>query len=59
MHIVFRRVLSHSLPLALVTLLTLVTGCSNVIRSGLMNSNTIFLDPNTNRNIYTQLRNVS
>jgi len=24
-----------------------------------MNSNTIFLDPNTNRNIYTQLRNVS
>lgn len=59
MHMVSRRVLSHSLPLALVTLLTLVTGCSNVIRSGLMNSNTIFLDPNTNRNIYTQLRNVS
>ena len=35
------------------------TGCSNVIRSGLMNSNTIFLDPNTNRNVYTQLRNAS
>ena len=35
------------------------TGCSNVIRSGLMNSNTIFLDPNTNRTIYTQLRNAS
>jgi len=46
---------------SLVTLLLLVvtTGCSNVMRSGLMNSNTIFLDPNTNRSIYTQLRNVS
>jgi hypothetical protein len=46
---------------SLVTLLLLVvtTGCSNVIRSGLMNSNTIFLDPNTNRSIYTQLRNIS
>lgn len=39
--------------------LMLLTGCSNVIRSGLMNSNTIFLDPNTNPTIYTQLRNVS
>ena len=37
----------------------LMTGCSNVIRSGLMNSNTIFLDPSTNQTIYTQLRNVS
>lgn len=35
------------------------TGCSNVIRSGLMNSNTVFLDPNTNRTIYTQFRNAS
>jgi hypothetical protein len=40
-------------------LFTLLTGCSNVIRSGLMNSNTIFLDPNTNRTVYTQLRNAS
>jgi hypothetical protein len=37
----------------------LISGCSNVIRSGLMNSNTIFLDPNTNRTVYTQLRNAS
>ncbi len=59
MPIMFRRTLSHFLPLSLVILMTLVTGCSNVIRSGLMNSNTIFLDPNTNRTIYTQLRNVS
>lgn len=36
-----------------------MSGCSNVIRSGLMNSNTIFLDPSTNQTIYTQLRNVS
>lgn len=40
-------------------LLLLSTGCSNIIRSGLMNSNTIFLDPNTNRTVYTQLRNAS
>ncbi len=47
-------------PLALLLLLCgLMSGCSNVIRSGLMNSNTIFLDPNTNRTVYTQLRNVS
>ncbi|HEU4683718.1 MAG TPA: complement resistance protein TraT, partial [Nitrospira sp.] len=38
---------------------TIGTGCSNIIRSGLMNSNTIFLDPNTSRTIYTQLRNAS
>lgn len=37
----------------------LSAGCSNVIRSGLMNSNTIFLDPNTNRTAYLQLRNTS
>jgi hypothetical protein len=44
---------------AALCLLILTTGCSNVIRSGLMNSNTIFLDPNTNRTVHTQLRNVS
>ena len=38
-------------------LLALSTGCSNIIRAGLMNSNTIFLDPNTNRTVYLQLRN--
>jgi len=40
-------------------LATLVAGCSNVIRSGLMNSNTVFLAPNTNRSVYVQLRNTS
>ena len=40
-------------------LLVLSTGCSNVIRAGLMNSNTVFLDPNMNRTIYVQLRNTS
>jgi len=40
-------------------LVAATTGCSNVIRSGLMNSNTVFLDPNTNRTVYTQLRNAS
>lgn len=47
-------------PLVLLLLLGgLISGCSNVIRSGLMNSNTIFLDPNTTRTVYTQLRNTS
>jgi len=45
--------------LAVLFLLALSTGCSNVIRAGLMNSNTIFLDPNMNRTIYVQLRNTS
>lgn len=36
-----------------------MSGCSNVIRSGLMNSNTVFLDPGTNRTAYLQLRNIS
>jgi hypothetical protein len=40
-------------------LLVLSTGCSNVIRSGLMNSNTVFLDPSMNRTAYLQLRNTS
>jgi len=45
--------------LGFLLLLTLSTGCSNIIRTGLMNSNTIFLDPNTNRTVYLQLRNTS
>jgi hypothetical protein len=43
----------------IVLVLLLSTGCSNIIRSGLMNSNTIFLDPSTNRTAYLQLRNTS
>ena len=40
-------------------LLLLSTSCSNIIRSGLMNSNTVFLDPSMNRTAYLQLRNTS
>ncbi len=40
-------------------LCSLPTACSNVIRSGLMNSNTVFLDPSMNRTAYLQLRNIS
>ena len=50
---------SRAVILTFVILAATTTGCSNVIRSGLMNSNTIFLDPNTNRAVYTQLRNAS
>ena len=44
---------------AILCLLVLSTGCSNIIRSGLMNSNTVFLDPSMNRTAYLQLRNTS
>ncbi|MDO9119324.1 MAG: complement resistance protein TraT [Nitrospira sp.] len=54
-----RLTLSVSRLTTILFLLLLSTGCSNIIRSGLMNSNTIFLDPNTNRTVYTQLRNAS
>ena len=40
-------------------LLVLSTGCSNIIRSGLMNSNTVFLDPSLNRTAYLHIRNTS
>lgn len=40
-------------------LLVFTTACSNIIRSGLMNSNTVFLDPSMNRTAYLQLRNTS
>ncbi|MEO5630460.1 MAG: complement resistance protein TraT, partial [Nitrospiraceae bacterium] len=50
----------HALRLTLMLfLLVLSTGCSNIIRSGLMNSNTVFLDPSMNRTAYLQLRNTS
>jgi hypothetical protein len=51
---------THVLRLsAMLFLLVLSTGCSNIIRSGLMNSNTVFLDPSMNRTAYLQLRNTS
>jgi hypothetical protein len=60
MNSVFRRRTPYSLPLmVLLLLITLMTGCSNIIRSGLMNSNTVFLDPSMNRTAYLQLRNIS
>ena len=55
----FKRLTLYPSPLTIFLLLVLLTGCTNVIRSGLMNSNTIFLDPNTTRTVYTQLRNAS
>ncbi len=60
MSTVFGRLRPHLLPLTvLLLLIILATGCSNIIRSGLMNSNTVFLDPSMNRTAYLQLRNIS
>lgn len=46
-------------PLLFLCVCGLITGCSNIIRTGLMNSNTVFLDPSTQRTAYLQLRNIS
>lgn len=60
MNLSLSRLTPYALPITIVFLLiTLTTGCSNIIRSGLMNSNTVFLDPNMNRTAYLQLRNIS
>jgi hypothetical protein len=54
------RLTTHPIPLTVLLLLTILsTACSNIIRSGLMNSNTVFLDPSMNRTAYLQLRNTS
>ena len=60
MNTLLDRLTPHPLPLTvLLLLITLTTGCSNIIRSGLMNSNTVFLDPSMNRTAYLQIRNTS
>ncbi len=62
MNILFGRLTltPHPVPFTILLLLiTLTTGCSNIVRSGLMNSNTVFLDPSMNRTAYIQLRNIS
>ncbi len=57
---ILHRLTPYASPLTLMLfLLVLTTGCSNIIRSGLMNSNTVFLDPSMNRTAYLQLRNTS
>jgi hypothetical protein len=57
---ILHRLTSYASRLTLMLLLfVLTTGCSNVIRSGLMNSNTVFLDPSMNRTAYLQIRNTS
>ncbi|MBA5865428.1 MAG: hypothetical protein GDA67_01895 [Nitrospira sp. CR1.3] len=53
------ELLRTPLTSALILILLFATGCSNIIRSGLMNSNTVFLDPSMNRTAYLQLRNIS
>ena len=52
--------MTRRLPAGLILLILMVaTGCSNVIRAGLMNSNTVFLDPSSSRTAYVQARNTS
>lgn len=57
-----RRVTRHLSPCIasgwLVALL-LLTGCSNILRSGLVNDTSILLPPSAARSIYVQIRNTS
>ena len=39
--------------------LLMLTGCSNVLRSGLVNDTSILLPPSAARTIYVQIRNTS
>jgi len=43
----------------LLVALLLLTGCSNILRSGLVNDTSILLPPSTARTIYVQIRNTS
>ena len=57
---ILHRLTPYASCLTLILLLLVIsTGCSNIIRSGLMNSNTVFLDPSMNRTAYLQIRNMS
>ena len=45
--------------IVLVVMLGLTTGCTNVVRSGLLNSNSVMLPPSTERAIFVQTGNIS
>ncbi len=46
--------------MVLMLLLAIVaTGCTNLVRSGLLNSNSIFLQPSADHRVYLQIRNTS
>lgn len=48
-----------SLVISSILLLSAHVGCSNLLRSGLMNSNSILLPPSAERSVYVQTRNTS
>lgn len=54
-----RRQFPHGTMGGLLVGLLLMTGCSNVIRSGLVNDTSILLPPSAARTIYVQIRNTS
>lgn len=53
------RNLNKSATSGLLIGLLLITGCSNVLRSGLVNDRSILLPPSAARTIYVQIRNTS
>ncbi len=48
-----------TMPLLFLILFFFTTGCRNVLRSGLMNDNSILLPPNNEKTIYVEARNTS
>ena len=51
--------LSITTRMLLLVALLEMAGCSNVLRSGLVNDNSILLPPSAERSIYVQIRNTS
>jgi Enterobacterial TraT complement resistance protein len=45
--------------LPVVLMLSLTTGCANVVRSGLLNSNSVMMPPGMERTIYVHVGNIS
>jgi hypothetical protein len=50
---------NHGVTSGLLVVLFLFSGCSNVLRSGLVNDTSILLPPSAGRTIYVQIRNTS
>lgn len=54
-----RRRLTHGAMNSFFVCLLFMTGCSNVLRSGLVNDTSILLPPSAARTVYVQIRNTS
>jgi hypothetical protein len=54
-----KRRLAIGRMILMLLLAIVATGCTNVVRSGLLNSNSVFLQPSADHSVYLQIRNTS